>query len=124
MNDTMGHSGTSGFICSFEMRFFCSRSFRPKPAASRCPKLYGVSKIHKPEVPLRPIVSCIGSPIYQLAKHITSPHHPSDRKNQLFCEELWTLCRDDEGGEAVLMASFDCSPTYQLMRIWKWCTWD
>ena len=47
-----------------------------KPTASRPPKLYGLPKIHKPDVPLRPIVSCIGSPTYQLAKHITSPITP------------------------------------------------
>ena len=45
---------------------------RLKPSSSRSPKLYGLLKIHKPEVPLRPIVSCIDSPTYQLAKHITT----------------------------------------------------
>ena len=29
------------------------------------------------------------------------PHHPSDRKNQLLCEQLQTLCGDDEGGEVI-----------------------
>ena len=43
-----------------------------KPSASTTPKLYGLTIIHKPEVPLRPIVSCIGSPTYQLAKHLTT----------------------------------------------------
>ena len=42
---------------------------RLKPVAS---KLYGLPKIHKPQVPLRPIVSCIGSLTYHLAKYITS----------------------------------------------------
>ena len=32
------------------------------------PKLYALPKIHKPGVPVRPIVSSISSPIYQLAK--------------------------------------------------------
>ena len=45
---------------------------RLKPTASRPPKLYGLPKIHKSDVPLRPIVSCIGSPTYQLVKHVTS----------------------------------------------------
>ena len=34
--------------------------------------VYGLPKIHKQSVPLRPIVSCIGSPSYQLSKYIAS----------------------------------------------------
>ncbi|XP_071054163.1 uncharacterized protein [Onthophagus taurus] len=34
------------------------------------PRIYGLPKIHKPDVPLRPIVSAINSPTYQLAKHL------------------------------------------------------
>ena len=44
---------------------------RLKPNASRPPKLYGFPKIHKPDVPLRPIVSSIGSPTYGLSRHMT-----------------------------------------------------
>ena len=43
-----------------------------KPTASRPPKLYGLPKIHKPHVPLHPIISCIGFPTYHLSKYITS----------------------------------------------------
>uniref|UniRef100_A0A8D8SBU3 Reverse transcriptase domain-containing protein n=1 Tax=Cacopsylla melanoneura TaxID=428564 RepID=A0A8D8SBU3_9HEMI len=32
------------------------------------PKIYGLPKIHKPELKLRPIVSCINSPTYNLSK--------------------------------------------------------
>jgi hypothetical protein len=35
------------------------------------PRLYGLPKIHKETVPLRPIVSFIGSPTYNLAKFIS-----------------------------------------------------
>ena len=45
---------------------------RLKPSASTSPKLYGLPKIHKTQVPMRPIVSCIGSPTYNLAKYITT----------------------------------------------------
>jgi hypothetical protein len=38
------------------------------PAGSRPPRLYGLPKIHKERVPLRPIVSNIGTPTYQLSK--------------------------------------------------------
>ena len=35
------------------------------------PLLYGLPKIHKPDVPLRPIVSFVQSPMYQLSEHLT-----------------------------------------------------
>ena len=35
------------------------------------PQLYGLPKIHKENTPLRPIVSCIGSPTYKVAKSLT-----------------------------------------------------
>jgi hypothetical protein len=38
------------------------------PHASAPPWLYGLPKIHKKDVPLRPIVNCIASPTYALAK--------------------------------------------------------
>jgi hypothetical protein len=34
------------------------------PYHSKPPHLYGLPKIHKPDIPLRPIVSSIGSPCY------------------------------------------------------------
>lgn len=36
------------------------------------PRLYGVPKIHKDGIPLRPIISYIGSPTYQLSKHLVT----------------------------------------------------
>ena len=38
-----------------------------RPTGSQPPRIYGLPKIHKPAVPLRPIVSCIGSPSYELS---------------------------------------------------------
>ena len=40
------------------------------------PRLYGLPKIHKENVPLRPIVSAIGSPTYNIAKHLTKLLEP------------------------------------------------
>ena len=39
-------------------------------SAGRTTSLYGLQKIHKPDVPLRPIVSFIQSPTYELSKHL------------------------------------------------------
>ena len=43
--------------------------WRIRPAGSTPPMIYSLQKIHKEHVPLRPIVSCIGSPSYPLSKH-------------------------------------------------------
>lgn len=37
---------------------------------SRTPRIYELPKIHKPDTPLRPTVSCIKSPIYNLSKFL------------------------------------------------------
>ena len=43
---------------------------RLRSSAGRNPLLYGLLKIHKPNIPLHPIVS-MQSPMYQLSKHIS-----------------------------------------------------
>ncbi|CAG4951020.1 unnamed protein product [Parnassius apollo] len=40
------------------------------PSCTKPPRLYGLPKIHKPNAPLRPIVSQIDSPTYKLAQHL------------------------------------------------------
>ena len=42
-------------------------------------KLYGIAKVHKTNVPLRPVVSMVGTPEYKLAKYLDNlikPHIP------------------------------------------------
>ena len=43
-----------------------------RTSGSQPPRIYGLPKVHKPNVPLRPIVSCIGSSLYQLSKYVAS----------------------------------------------------
>ena len=54
------------------------------PTAATPPKYYGLPKVHKPGMPLRPIISSIGSVTYSTAKELSrilkplvgrSPHH-------------------------------------------------
>ena len=83
---------------------------RSKPTASRPPKLYGLPKIHKPEVPLRPSVSCIGSPIYQLAKHVTSLITPLTGRTSSFVKNsrhFAEMMRKVKLSEDESMVSFD-----------------
>lgn len=51
------------------------------------PRLYGLYKIHKVNVPLRPIVSAIGSPTYDLAKHLTSLLHPHIGQTETYVKD-------------------------------------
>ena len=53
-----------------------------RPADSQPPRIYGLPKIHKPAVPLRPILSCIGSPSYELSKHKASIISPLAGKTE------------------------------------------
>ena len=40
------------------------------PSCETIPRIYGLPKIHKEGVPLRPIVNTIGSATYELAKYV------------------------------------------------------
>ena len=40
------------------------------------PKLYGLLKLHKPNIPMRPIVSFCRSPTYKLSKYLTNVLKP------------------------------------------------
>ena len=46
--------------------------FNLKSSDAHAPRLYGQPKVHKPDIPLRPIVSFIGSPTYALSKKIVN----------------------------------------------------
>ena len=49
------------------------------PSGSSPGKLYGMAKVHKANVPLRPVVSMIGTPQYELSKFLDNfikPHIP------------------------------------------------
>ena len=43
-----------------------------RSTAGKIPLLYGLPRVHKPGIPLRPIVSFVNSPTYQLSKHLVS----------------------------------------------------
>jgi len=48
------------------------RYYRPGCSVPQPPKLFGLLKLHKPGIPMRPIVSFYGSPTYQLSKYLTA----------------------------------------------------
>jgi hypothetical protein len=57
---------------------------RLTPYHSKPPHLYGLPKIHKPDIPLRPIVSSIGSPCYALAGFLHKILSPLAGKSESF----------------------------------------
>ena len=67
-------SGSSAveFLIAFSLQ--CSV---PQP-----PKLYGLPKLHKPNIPMRPIVSFCGYPTYQLSKYLTNVLKPLTDKSR------------------------------------------
>ena len=78
------------------------------PQHSIAPQLYGLPKVHKDQTPLRPIVSTIGSPTYQLAKELARIIRPLCgqtesyvRNSAHFVDILKNISMDD------LMVSFD-----------------
>ena len=67
-------------------------AMRLKPSTSKPPKLHGLPKIHKVQVPLRPIVSCINSPTYQLAKYVKKLISPLVGQTPSFVKKYTRLC--------------------------------
>jgi len=85
--------------------FLIKRSDFPEDVAKKLilhtsvpPRLYGLPKIHKKGIPLRPIVNYITSPTYLLVKHLTGllnpliGHAPSHiRNSEGFIQKLNTI---------------------------------
>lgn len=88
------------------------------------PQLYRLLKIHKPEVPLRPIVSAVNSPTYSLSKELarilillarhTEPHVNNSAH---FAQEIQDTTLEDVD----VMVSFDVvslfTRVYRLTRL-------
>jgi len=91
-----------------------------KPSWSYPPRLYGLPKIHKPDIPLRPIVSSIGSQTYKLAKFLASIIGPlvghSDyhvRNTKEFVEYI----RQQRVEDDKLMVSFDVTSLFTTVPV-------
>ena len=91
-----------------------------KPTDSPAPRFYGQPKIHKPGVPIPPIVSYSGSPLYNLNKYIANilktyvKHENNNAKNSTtFSNYIRNVpIEDDE-----IMVSFDVTSLYTNIPI-------
>jgi hypothetical protein len=59
------------------------------PYHSKPPHLYGLLKIHKPDIPLRPIISSIGSPCYALAGFLLRILRPLSGKSESYIKNSY-----------------------------------
>ena len=81
-----------------------------RPTGSKPPMLYGLPKIHKDEVPLRPIVACIGSPTYDLSKFLASLISPLSGGTRSYVRNSLHFVEEVKGlnlKENEIMVSFD-----------------
>ena len=88
---------------------------------------YGLPKIHKENVPLRPIMSAIGSPTYELSKYLANILSPLQnnkytvKNSASFVEKIRTMSVDPDE----ILVSFDvvslftCIPTHLAMEVVK-----
>ena len=91
-----------------------------KPTDSPAPRFYGQPKIHKPGVPIRPIVSYSGSPLYNLNKYIANilkayvrDENNNAKNSTTFSNYIrYVPIEDDE-----IMVSFDVTSLYTNIPI-------
>ena len=91
-----------------------------KPTDSPAPRFYGQPKIHKPGVPIRPIVSYSGSPLYNLNKYIANilkayvrDENNNAKNSTTFSNYIRNVpIEDDE-----IMVSFDVTSLYTNIPI-------
>ena len=78
--------------------------------AGKTPALYGLPKIHKPGVPLRPVASFVTSPIYQLSKYLATILSPLMGKSQSSVRnsrEFATFIREQTLPDDEVLVCFD-----------------
>lgn len=84
------------------------------------PRIYGVPKIHKEGVPLRPIVNTIGDPTYLLAKFLALKLKPLVGRTDSFVKDSASFIRDLEDirlDPVDILVSFDVVSLYTSIPI-------
>ena len=95
--------------------------FKLKPTDSQAPRFYGLPKIHKASIPVRPIVSYSGSPLFNLSKYIANILKPYTQTQQTTLQELYKefseFVRTHTIEEDKIMVSFDVETLYTNVPI-------
>jgi len=80
------------------------------PSCETIPRIYGLPKIHKEGVPLRPIVNTIGSPTYELAKYVAKIRKPLVGNTDSFIKDshdFVNLIKNEKMESDYILVSFD-----------------
>ena len=81
-----------------------------RPVGSQRPRLYGLPKIHKPDVPLRPILSTVNSSQRAVANYLKSLLDPVHKKYSTSCiEDSFKFAKMIQETKSNDQASFMCS---------------
>ena len=90
------------------------------PTAENVPKFYGLPKIHKKDAPLRPIVSSIGSVMYNTAKFLAKILRPLVGHNGhhiINSEDFTNKIADLEVSPGQTLVSYDVSALFTSIPI-------
>ena len=91
-----------------------------RPTGSTRPRMYGVPKIHKEAVPLRPILSMVGSPQHATAKWLAELLKPVSLKFSKYTVkdsfEFNDIIRRSSTPETGHMCSFDIKSLFRPVR--------
>ena len=90
--------------------------------ASACPlpRFYGLAKTHKPDVPLRPVISAVGSALYGVSKYLAMVLKPLLGQSDLTIknsQEFVRVVSDECVADNESMVSFDVKSLYTSLPI-------
>ena len=94
--------------------------FKLKPTGSQAPRFYGLPKIHKASIPVCPIVSYSGSPLFNLSKYVANIIKPYTLLNKQHCKnskEFSEFIRAHTIEQDEIMVSFDVEALYTNVPI-------
>ena len=94
--------------------------FKLKPTDSQALIFYGLPKIHKASIPVRPIVSYSGSPLFNLSKYIANilkPYTLLNKQHYKNSKEFSEFIRAHTIEEHEIMVSFDAEALYTNVPI-------
>ena len=89
---------------------YCKESRTLKSYNSVCPKMYGMLKLHKENMPMRPIVSNINAPTFKVAKFLSEIINKILGCNLYHVRDSWSFCNFIRGVKVpagYIMVSFD-----------------